>query len=51
MLATAAVANNSTRLAAADVARITGSAADDRDFIRKTFSGVFFAACSPSLAT
>jgi adenine-specific DNA-methyltransferase len=41
-LATAAIVNNSTRLTAADVARITGSAADDRDFIRKTFSEVFF---------
>ena len=41
-LATAAVVNNSARLTAADVARITGPAADDRDFIRKTFAGVFF---------
>jgi DNA adenine methylase/adenine-specific DNA-methyltransferase len=41
-LATAAVSNHSTRLTATDVARITGPAADDRDFIRKTFSGVFF---------
>ncbi|WP_300614281.1 DNA adenine methylase [Trebonia sp.] len=42
VLASAAVVNNSTRLTAADVARITGPAADDRDFIRKTFTGVFF---------
>ena len=42
VLATAAVVNNSTVLTAADVARITGPAADDRDFIRKTFTGVFF---------
>jgi adenine-specific DNA-methyltransferase len=39
-----AVVNNTTRLTAEDVARITGPAADDRDFIRKTFAGVFFAA-------
>jgi adenine-specific DNA-methyltransferase len=43
-LATAAVVNDSTRLTAGDVARITGAAADDRDFIRKTFAGVFFTA-------
>jgi adenine-specific DNA-methyltransferase len=43
-LATAAVVNNSTRLTADDVARIAGPAADDRDFIRKTFAGVFFTA-------
>src|SRR5258708_10422939 len=42
-LAAAAVVNNSTRLTAADVARITGPAADDRDFIRKHFTVVFFA--------
>lgn len=42
-LATAVVVNNSVRLTADDVARITGPAADDRDFIRRTFTGVFFA--------
>jgi DNA adenine methylase/adenine-specific DNA-methyltransferase len=42
VLASAAVVNNSTLLTADDVARITGPAADDRDFIRKTFTGVFF---------
>jgi adenine-specific DNA-methyltransferase len=42
VLASAVVVNNSMRLTAADVARITGPAADDRDFIRKTFTGVFF---------
>jgi adenine-specific DNA-methyltransferase len=42
VLATAAVVNNSTRLTADDIARITGPAGDDRDFIRKTFTGVFF---------
>ncbi|MBO0802594.1 MAG: DNA adenine methylase [Nocardiopsaceae bacterium] len=41
-LATATVVNNSTQLTEADVERITGPAADSRDFIRKTFSGVFF---------
>lgn len=42
VLASAVVVNNSTRLTAADVERITGPAADDRDFIRRTFTGVFF---------
>lgn len=42
ILATAIVVNNSARLTADDVARITGPAFDDRDFIRKTFTGVFF---------
>ena len=42
VLASATVVNNSTLLAADDVERMTGQAADDRDFIRKTFAGVFF---------
>ena len=42
VLASAAVVNNSTLLTAADVARIAGPAADNRDFIRRTFTGVFF---------
>lgn len=42
ILASATVVNNWTQLTAADVACITGPAADDRDFVRKTFSGVFF---------
>ncbi len=42
VLASATVVNNSTQLTAADVARITGAAADDRDFVRRTFTGVFF---------
>jgi DNA adenine methylase/adenine-specific DNA-methyltransferase len=42
VLATATMVNNSARLTADDIARITGPAADDRDFIRKTFTGVFF---------
>ena len=42
VLATATVVNNSIRLTSADVARITGPAADDRDFVRSTFTGVFF---------
>jgi adenine-specific DNA-methyltransferase len=42
VLASAAVVNNSTLLTTDDVARITGPAADDRDFIRTTFAGVFF---------
>jgi adenine-specific DNA-methyltransferase len=42
VLASAAVVNNSTLLTAADVERITGPAADDRDFIRTTFADIFF---------
>jgi adenine-specific DNA-methyltransferase len=42
VLAAGAVVNNSIRLTSADVACITGPATDDRDFIRKTFTGVFF---------
>jgi DNA adenine methylase/adenine-specific DNA-methyltransferase len=41
-LASATVVNQTTRLSREDVARITGPAADDRDFIRRTFRGVFF---------
>ncbi|WP_196780917.1 DNA adenine methylase [Nocardioides sambongensis] len=43
-LAAATVVNQSTLLTADDVARITGPAVDDRDFIRRTFDGVFFSA-------
>jgi adenine-specific DNA-methyltransferase len=42
VLASAAVVNNATLLTADDIARIVGPAADDRDFIRNTFTGVFF---------
>lgn len=42
VLASAAVVNHSTLLTAADVALIAGPAADDRDFIRRTFTGAFF---------
>jgi adenine-specific DNA-methyltransferase len=42
VLAAATVVNNSARLTADDVTRIVGPAADDRDFIRTTFAGVFF---------
>ena len=42
VVATAGVVNSATRLTRDDVARITGPAADDRDFIRATFGGVFF---------
>jgi DNA adenine methylase/adenine-specific DNA-methyltransferase len=42
VLASAVVVNNAALLTADDIARITGPAADDRDFIRKTFAGVFF---------
>jgi adenine-specific DNA-methyltransferase len=42
VLASAAVVNNATLLTADDVARITSPAADDRAFIRETFTGIFF---------
>lgn len=42
VVATASIVNQSVRLTADDVARITGPAADDRDFIQRTFTGVFF---------
>ena len=42
VLASATVINNSTLLTDSDVAEIIGPAADGRDFIRKTFTGVFF---------
>jgi DNA adenine methylase/adenine-specific DNA-methyltransferase len=38
----ATVVNQSTTLSAADIDRICGPAADRRDFIRTTFSGIFF---------
>jgi DNA adenine methylase/adenine-specific DNA-methyltransferase len=40
----ATVANQRVRLDVADVARICGPAADDRDFIRTTFDGLYFTA-------
>ncbi|HET8985486.1 MAG TPA: DNA adenine methylase, partial [Trueperaceae bacterium] len=43
-LAAATVVNQSTLLTADDVERITGPAADERDFIRRTFDGVFYTA-------
>lgn len=42
VVATAGVVNHTTRLTASDVDRITGPAADGRDFIRRTFAGVYF---------
>ncbi|MFT4286070.1 DNA adenine methylase [Nocardioides sp.] len=42
VLASATVVNNSERLTAEDVERITGPAADDRDFVASTFDGVFY---------
>ncbi|MEV6283277.1 DNA adenine methylase [Kribbella sp. NPDC051770] len=43
-VAKAGVVNHATRLTAGDVDRIIGPRADDRDFIQRTFSGVFFTA-------
>lgn len=43
-LAAATVVNQSTVLTAEDVERVTGPAADERDFIRRTFDGVFYTA-------
>lgn len=42
VIATAAVANDNEILSQADVAGITGPAADDRDFIQRTFDGLYF---------
>lgn len=41
-VARAAVVNQCTRLSRAEIERITGPAADDRDFIQQTFAGIFF---------
>lgn len=41
-VATAGIVNHATRLTAGDVERIVGPPADDRDFIQRTFSRVFF---------
>lgn len=42
VVAAAAVVNHDTVLSAADIETITGPPADGRDFIRHTFTGVFF---------
>lgn len=42
VLAAATVVNHATRLSRADVERIAGPAADQRDFVQRTFDGVFF---------
>src|SRR4051812_14223055 len=41
-VARATIANNDVRLDPADIDRIAGPAADDRDFIRSTFDGIYF---------
>lgn len=41
-LATATVVNQETKLSKVDVERIIGPAADSRDFVSRTFDGVFF---------
>lgn len=42
IIAKAAVANHRTALTKSEVERIIGPAADDRDFITKTFAGLYF---------
>jgi DNA adenine methylase/adenine-specific DNA-methyltransferase len=42
MITRATVANSSVKLTRADVDRICGTAADDRDFIQSTFDGLYF---------
>ncbi len=42
ILTSATVANQQTTLDAAEIALITGPAADDRDFIARTFAGIYF---------
>lgn len=44
VIARATVANQTVKLSAADVDRICGPAADDRDFIQRTFDGLYFTA-------
>jgi adenine-specific DNA-methyltransferase len=44
VIAAATVANQAAALSPADVAQITGPAADGRDFIQKTFDGLYFTA-------
>lgn len=42
VVATAGVVNDDVRLSDDDVERICSPAADDRDFVRRTFTGVYF---------
>ncbi len=42
VIAEAVVANSRVQLTKADVDRLTGPASDDRDFIRRTFDGLYF---------
>jgi DNA adenine methylase/adenine-specific DNA-methyltransferase len=42
IIAAAAVANHTELLTEDDIATITGPAADDRDFIQRTFDGLYF---------
>jgi len=42
VIASATVANRRSRLTPADIERICGPAADDRDFIASTFDGLYF---------
>jgi adenine-specific DNA-methyltransferase len=44
VIAQATVANQRSRLTAAEIERITGPPADDRDFIQRTFDGLYFTA-------
>lgn len=44
VIAEATVANHTQRLTEADIARIVGGPADDRDFIQRTFDGLYFTA-------
>lgn len=44
VIAEATVANQHVRLTAADVEQITGPPADERDFIQRTFDGLYFTA-------
>jgi len=44
VIARAAIVNNNVRLEPDTIDRITGPAADDRDFIQRTFENVFFTA-------
>lgn len=44
VIAQATIANQTTRLSEADIELITGPPSDDRDFVQRTFDGLYFTA-------
>jgi len=49
-IARATVENQHVRLTQADIDRIIGPPIDDRDFIRRTFDGLYFTACATNIS-